>query len=770
VFSFQLMAGHSVLESASVGVGSLFAALAGAWMIGRWSNGRKTFETPAGIAKFALISFVPTAMIGSIVALGVFALGGNDGLAGSVVTWATWWLADAAGTLITAPVIVLWATRPLRPFFRWGLLETVAVFILSIAIGVIAYSPLIGSDLISNNLNGLLPYRGLLGFLILLPLMWACLRGNQRNVATAALIFCGMVIWGLSAGSGPFPKVHLNESLLLLLVLSICTTVPPLILAAAIAMRQGTEAHLLSVQDQLNRRIEQANSALDSAKRHFKILSESVVDYAIFALDTVGHVVSWNSAAQKIVGYTTEEIIGEHFGIFYRPDERRAGEPNRTLGLAIQKGKHEVEGWRIRKNGTLFFVTGSVSSIRDDAGNLVGFANILRDLTERRDAQEKLVETREQLAMAQKMEAIGKLTGGIAHDFNNLLMIIGGNAQTFKRLLDPKLPRALEAIQTAAKRGETLTRQLLTFSRRQHVSPTIVDLNDCIRNIRTMIESSLRGNIVYNENLEAGVWPVEVDLAELELAIVNVAVNARDAMPNGGTFTLSVGNATTNHELLGAHPTEAFVAIKFSDTGMGIPPNLLSKIFDPFFTTKEVGKGTGLGLSQVYGFAHQAGGTVRAESKLGFGTTITVYLPAYAGKEIASKEISAADTRHSQRPTVLVVDDSADVAEVTSSLFEHLGYHTVYQDSADAALKLLADGTKVDLVFSDIVMPGTIDGVGLASEIRSRYPRLPVILTTGYSDAAQAAPSDLKILRKPFDTDALRSFIQDMTEVRLTNQ
>jgi PAS domain S-box-containing protein len=691
-------------------------------------------------------------------------------LAGSVVTWATWWLADAAGTLITAPVIVLWATRPLRPFFRWGLLETVAVFILSIAIGVIAYSPLIGNDLIGNDLDGLLPYRNLLGFLILLPLMWAGLRGNQRNVATAALIFCGMVIWGLSAGSGPFPKVHLNESLLLLLVLSICTTVPPLILAAAIAMRQGTEAHLLSVQDQLNRRIEQANSALDSAKRHFKILSESVVDYAIFALDTVGHVVSWNSAAQKIVGYTTEEIIGEHFGIFYRPDERRAGEPNRTLGLAIKKGKHEVEGWRIRKNGTLFFVTGSVTSIRDDAGNLVGFANILRDLTERRDAQEKLVETREQLAMAQKMEAIGKLTGGIAHDFNNLLMIIGGNAQTFKRLLDPKLPRALEAIQTAAKRGETLTRQLLTFSRRQHVSPTIVDLNDCIRNIRTMIESSLRGNIVYNENLEAGVWPVEVDLAELELAIVNVAVNARDAMPNGGTFTLSVGNATTNHELLGAHPTEAFVAIKFSDTGMGIPPNLLSKIFDPFFTTKEVGKGTGLGLSQVYGFAHQAGGTVRAESKLGFGTTITVYLPAYAGKEIASKEISAADTRHSQRPTVLVVDDSADVAEVTSSLFEHLGYHTVYQDSADAALKLLADGTKVDLVFSDIVMPGTIDGVGLASEIRSRYPRLPVILTTGYSDAAQAAPSDLKILRKPFDTDALRSFIQDMTEVRLTNQ
>ncbi len=211
--------------------------------------------------------------------------------------------------------------------------------------------------------------------------------------------------------------------------------------------------------------------------------------------------------------------------------------------------------------------------------------------------------------------------------------------------------------------------------------------------------------------------------------------------------------------------TSDFVAIEFGDTGMGIPPNLLSKIFDPFFTTKEVGKGTGLGLSQVYGFAHQAGGTVQAESKVGQGTTITVYLPPCSDGDTAREETSEIDGAP-QRPMVLVVDDSAEVAEVTSSLFEHLGYDTVYRDSAEAALKFLADGTKVDLVFSDIVMPGTIDGVGLASEVRSLYPHLPVILTTGYSDAAQAAPPDLKILRKPFDTDALKDFIQDATESR----
>jgi PAS domain S-box-containing protein len=651
---------------------------------------------------------------------------------------------------------------------KWNLLESIAVFALVSIIGIVAYSPLIGSDLISNDLNVLLPYRSLLGFLVLLPLMWAGLRGNRCNVATAALIFFGMAVWGFSVGNDPFPKTDSNGALLSLLVLSISVSVPPLALAAAIATRQNTQAHLLSVQDQLNRQIERKNLALDSVRRHFQVLIEGVVDYAIFAVDKEGHVTSWNSTAEKIIGYSPEEIIGKHFGTFYRPDERRAGSPTHALESAIERGKHEVEGWRIRKNGTPFFITGSVSSIRDDAGNLIGFINILRDATERRDAEEKLVQAREQLAISQKMEAIGKLTGGIAHDFNNLLMIIGGSAQIFARLLDPKLPRAIEAIQTAAKRGESLTRQLLTFSRHQHLSPTVVDLNASIKNMRTMIESSLRGNIVYNENTGDGVSPVKVDLAELELAIVNIAVNARDAMPNGGTFTLSVNAVTVDLDMGDDRLGEALFAIAFSDTGIGIPPNLLSKMFDPFFTTKEVGKGTGLGLSQVYGFAHQAGGTVKADSKVGQGTTITVYLPSCADEQITSKELSAARTKtgHSQRQTVLVVDDSADVADVTSSLFEHLGYETIYRDSAEAALKLLEAGTKIDLVFSDIVMPGTIDGVGLAREIRSRYPNLPIALTTGYSDAAKAAPPNLRILRKPFDTEALRDFIQDIVPSR----
>jgi PAS domain S-box-containing protein len=748
-----IAAGMLTVQGSALALGTTLGALAGARLINYWSYGTKTFHTPIGIARFLLIALVPTAALSTAGAIaGQLFTAGLDFYSLSV-TAAIWWLTDALGSIIVAPAIVLWATPPLREGGKLDLTETAGIVLAAAIIGAIAFLP--GTI---AALKPLLPYQSICGFLILLPLMWAGLRGNQRAAATAALIFCGLAAWGLvdATGSAPGPN-----SLLLLMALATSIAIVPLCLSTVVAGYTYRQTYLLSELSRAKFDFEQTQAVLKSTKRRFQIFLESVSDYAIFILDSTGHVASWNSTAQQIIGYTSQEIVGKHFSIFYRPDERRSGVPNRALELAGQKDRHEMEGWRIRKNGTPFFVTGVLTAIRDDNSNLLGFASVIRDATERRNTQEKLVEAREQLAMAQKMEAIGKLTGGIAHDFNNLLMIIGGSAQLFKRLLDPKLPRAIEALQSAAKRGETLTRQLLTFSRRQHLSPTVVDLNASIRNIRPMIESSLRGNIVFKETINPNLWPVKVDLAELELAIVNIAVNARDAMPNGGVFALAAENVTVKNDAGQDGQNGDFVAIEFGDSGTGIPPDLLSKIFDPFFTTKEVGKGSGLGLSQVYGFAHQSGGTVRAESKVGLGTAITIYLPSYAGVAIDAPKIS--ETARAARPMVLIVDDSAEVAEVTSSLFEHLGYDTVYCDSAEGALRLLADGTKIDIVFSDIVMPGTIDGVGLAGEVQARYPHLPVILTTGYSDAAQAAPPSLPILRKPFDADALRSFMQGLT-------
>ena len=402
-----------------------------------------------------------------------------------------------------------------------------------------------------------------------------------------------------SAGSfQSVAAIELNRSLVLVASLSACFLVPFLMVGATVIAYRDVEARLVAANSQLTVQLKQTLSAFGSLKRHFNIFAESVADHAILLLDRHGHVANWNPNAERMaIGYKAEEIVRQAFWIVVpaRRAPLRRTRPCAATRYAIRRTQSRRLAYQ-KEAARHSYVTGTLTAIRGEDKNLIGFAHVLRRedvATERRDAQEKLVEAREQLVMAQKMEAIGKLTGGIAHDFNNLLMIIGGNAQIFKRLLDPKLPRAIEAIQTAVNRGESLTRQLLTFSRRQHLSPTLVDLTVSIRNMRTLIESSLRGNIVYSEHINPDAWPVKVDIAELELAIVNIAVNARDAMPNGGEFTLRVSNVLTNKDGNSELQSEDFVALEFRDTGMGIPPSLLSKIFDPFFTTKEVGKGTG---------------------------------------------------------------------------------------------------------------------------------------------------------------------------------
>ena len=746
-----IMSGQAVLVSVLAVMGAVAAGLAGSLTAQRWAHGWKAFHSPAGVLKFVALAIVPSAAVAAASAVGGVGVA-DPAFNAFASTWLVWWLADLGGSLLLAPLIILWA----RPASRAIIGESALAAVMSLVIGFAALSPVAGA-LIGNQFAGL--HRALLGFLLLAPLTWAMLRNDQRIAVTCVLAFIDAAALGMKQVWAAGDRI--GDPIVLMLALSVSLPLATLVLTAAFASRRDAYARLGAARDRLNSELEQTLTALDRARHHFQALVDDVADHAVFVLDTAGRVASWNNSAQRITGHAQEEVLGKPFGIFYRPDERRSGEAVRALELAIQKGKHELEGWRIRKDGTPFFVTGVVSVIRNQKGDLIGFSSIMRDTTERRDTQEKLVEAREQLAMAQKMEAIGKLTGGIAHDFNNLLMIIGGNAQMFKRLLDPKLPRAIEAIQTAAKRGETLTRQLLTFSRSQHLSPSVMDIAAVIRNMRPMIESSLRGNIVYNEGVAAGTILTKVDLAELELAIVNIAVNARDAMPQGGTFTLSLAQVSEPQDAQGNRLDGGFASIAFGDTGAGIPPNLLSKIFDPFFTTKEVGKGTGLGLSQVYGFVHQAGGTIKVDSRVGEGTTFTFYLPLCSEQETA---VTAAAARvESHRPRVLVVDDNPDVAQVTSSLFEQMGYDTSFRDSAESALQFLAAQVKrTDLVFSDIVMPGSIDGIGLAKEIRVRYPDLPVVLSTGYTDSAQKVPDGLQVLRKPFDTDALSRVIESV--------
>ena len=505
-----------------------------------------------------------------------------------------------------------------------------------------------------------------------------------------------------------------------------------------------------------------AQEALVESEWRFRLFIQGVTDYAIFMLDPDGYITNWNTGAQRIHQYPSAEIVGQHFSKFYSEEEQQRGEPARALQVAAYEGKYITEGRYLRRDKSQFWASVVIEAIRDEAGTLIGFSEITRDITERREAQASIERAQEQLAQSQKMEALGQLTGSIAHDFNNLLMIVSGHAQLLRRrLTDPKQLQAVTAVHSAANRGESLTRQLLAFSRRQPLNPVVADLRERIEAVHDMLVGSLRGNVELKRDIAVDVWPIEVDVAELELAMVNVAVNARDAMPGGGTITLSARNVTLKQSdgidsLEGDH-----VALAMIDTGVGIAPDVLPRIFEPFFTTKALGKGTGLGLSQVYGFSRQSGGTVVVTSKIGSGTTITIYLPRKHAALIKTADAPLLQPFEPGHGTILIVEDNAEVAEVTTSLIEQLGYRTLRAENATDALNKLQRNHQIDLVFSDVVMPGSMNGIALAQEIGHRIPRIPVVLTSGYSDVVQTAASPLPILRKPFQLSALEKSIRE---------
>src|SRR6266403_2840696 len=330
-----------------------------------------------------------------------------------------------------------------------------------------------------------------------------------------------------------------------------------------------------------------AAEALRESERQFRLFSEAATDHALIRLDAHGVVSGWNAGAQRIEGYAEPEIVGHHFSRFYTAADRVAGAPERALAVAATSGTYEHDGWRVRKDGSLFLAAVVIDAILDEEGNLIGFANIMRDVTERHEARAKLRRAQEQLAQSQKMEALGQLTGGIAHDFNNMLMVVSGNAQILKRRLrDPKNLRSLEAIEGAAARGENLTRQLLAFSRRQALNPIVISLRQRLAEFRDLLASSARGDITLVIDIPRNIWPVAVDIHELELALINLVVNARDAMPGGGTTTITAKNLRLQSEDTLDGLCGEFVALTVTDTGCGIEPDILPKVFEPFFTTK----------------------------------------------------------------------------------------------------------------------------------------------------------------------------------------
>lgn len=372
----------------------------------------------------------------------------------------------------------------------------------------------------------------------------------------------------------------------------------------------------------------------------------------------------------------------------------------------------------------------------------------------------------EALRQAQKIEAIGQLTGGIAHDFNNLLMVISGGLDMLDRRADPaRRERLMDGMRQAAQRGTALTRQLLAFSRRQSLEPESVDLVLRIGRMRELLDRSLSGDVHVEVQFEPDLWPVEVDPGELELVILNLAVNARDAMPDGGSILIEASNAP-GEAVLGI--TGDFVRLTVTDSGTGIPEEVRARVFDPFFTTKEIGKGSGLGLAQVYGFARQSGGTVWIESECNRGTSVIMLLPrsARVPDQPDTEQLAEDDSSNASIGTVLLVDDDKEVAALVGEMLEHLGYRVTHAASATDALSALQNGCKVDIVFSDVMMPGGMNGVELAREIRTRALGVPVLLTSGYAEAAQksAAAEGVHVLAKPYRLEELATALREAIE------
>jgi signal transduction histidine kinase len=398
-------------------------------------------------------------------------------------------------------------------------------------------------------------------------------------------------------------------------------------------------------------------------------------------------------------------------------------------------------------------------------GMLIGAFQFVYDVAERIRDQAKLAEAERQLRQTQKIEAIGQLTGGVAHDFNNLLMVILGGLSLIDRPGDPaRRQRILDGIRQAAERGATLSRQMLAFARRQPLQAGPVDLRAQLHGMRELLDRALRGDVHVRTDFADDLWTILADPAELELVLLNLCVNARNAMPNGGTITITARNAPGMDE----RGWQAdFVSLSVADTGVGMSRETLARVFEPFFTTKEVGKGSGLGLPQVYGFAEQSGGSVRIESEIGQGTTVVLTLPrTHRAPMAVDPFVDVGQPLPKTFGSVLLVEDDDEVASLVSDMLRELGYKVTRTASAEAALGALADDRPIDIIFSDIMMPGRMNGLDLAREAQRRRPRLPVLLTSGYAEAAmsEASRENIRGLRKPYDIQALAQTLREVIE------
>ena len=589
--------------------------------------------------------------------------------------------------------------------------------------------------------------------------LWLAFRTTNVLERLSAGVVMGIAISGMHyaamAGSlfvhtevGPVHAGHgtVGQAPLAFLIAGLTIVILGIGLAAAVYDRSTAE------------RAHREAEALRRSEERFRLLVEGVADHAIFMLAPDGKVANWNLGAQRLMGYG-EEIVGAHYSILHPPEDRSSDLPEDALLEARRDGKSAREGWRLRKDGIRLWAETTTQAVRNERGETVGFAQIVRDVTERRRAQEALDRTRDALVMSQKMETIGQLTGGVAHDFNNLLGAILGSLELVKRRLetnDSKIHRLLDNAIHGAQRGASLTQRMLAFARKQDLKPVVVDVPAVVRGMAALLKFDPGIRIETHFPLELP--KVKVDANQLELAILNLAVNARDAMAGDGVISI----AAREEQAAGGLAAGRYVALSVSDSGCGMDEETLRRAQEPFYTTKGVGKGTGLGLSMVRGLAEQSGGTLVLRSRVREGTTAEIWLPRAEDETVPAPvtEPMHAALRSSRPLSVLVVDDDLLVLDNTAAMLDDLGHAVVEARSGEEALQLLRRMPKIDVVVTDYAMPG-MNGLKLAEAIAAERPGTPLVLCTGYAELPGSMRSHLPRISKPFDQAALAAVIAE---------
>jgi PAS domain S-box-containing protein len=528
-----------------------------------------------------------------------------------------------------------------------------------------------------------------------------------------------------------------------------------------------SRAQLRGANDSLYTQIRERNAALEQLRlteeRH-RLLMESVAPFAIVMLDRQGYVTDWTLGTQRVFRYATQEIVGKHISILYIPEDRECGLPTRTLEIAAREGRYETEVWHVRKDGSRFWASVIVHPLIDEGGQFIGFFKVTRDITAQRERDEELRRVRAELVQSQKMEAVGQLTGGISHDFNNILTVVLGNIELAEADIERDeghLRHRLGGMRRAAERGAALTQRLLAFSRRQTLCPQNTNVNHLVNGTYDLLQNTLGEQISIERMLDDGLWQAFVDASQLENALVNLALNARDAMPSGGTLTIETSNVYLDDDYAAVHSEVTpgqYVMVGVSDTGTGMSAETAARAFEPFFTTKPLGEGTGLGLSQVYGFVGQSNGHVRIYSELGSGTSVKIYVPRSLGADELSVSALAEAELPSAQATVLVVEDDPEVREYIVSALTRLRYHVLDAAEASAALSIIDFHPELNLLVTDLGLPG-INGRQLAEEASRRRTGIKILFISGYARQAVVQngvlDSGVELLSKPFSMNSL---------------